>query len=163
MCPVFCFVLLLSTRKRWLLHNLLSYQHRMMKHALFVTTLVIACCAYRGFAQDVADLASTVDFSIKQPVKASPTPCPEALTNLGNACQCHLIRIRVTHPFKRISFEGLMQGCRSSYGPEALWEAACSGLTQSYPFSVRDAIKAVRSIVDTCPGHPICDFFIVSS
>lgn len=131
----------------------------MMKSTFFVTTLFVALSVTSSSAAYADVVARTVEEAKLTP---APTPCPEALTDLGNACQCHLIRIHATHPFKRISFEGLMQGCRNQFGPEVLWSAACTKLTGSHPFTVKEAIAAVRELVDTCPGHPICDFFVIN-
>ena len=89
--------------------------------------------------------------------------CSKTIIAVGDACQCHFIRTGVTHPFKKISFEGLIQGCENKYGPNFyLWEAACSHLSLSFPFDQTQAISVIRDIVDTCPGPPICNFFVIA-
>lgn len=112
---------------------------------LFVLFFVAVCAT-----EDVAPLTSE---------STRKSMCPKYLDNLGGACQCHLIRIRAIWVFKRITFEGMIQSCRNRFGPFCGWKLACNTLTESPHFQKKEAIAAVREIIDECPGT-LCNFFV---
>lgn len=138
-----------------------------MKPVTLVVTVVALSVLTFANAKDVA-----VPAKLRTATKATPVPlpafiieapvpvkCPKALVKLGGACQCHLIKIRAIGLFKKISEEGLTQGCLSKFGPRPRWKRACRRLTRSRRFKKRKSIKAVRRIVDKC-GAPLCNFFV---
>lgn len=94
------------------------------------------------------------------PVMMPMFRCTKRIKTLGGACQCHLIRIRAIGLFKRISTEGVLRGCRRSFGRARRWRRSCLVLTRSKRFRKTQSIQKVRTITDNCPGT-LCNFFII--